>query len=65
MGLLYKVILSSGILAFMAAAGTDSVSYCMMCQKCSLIITHVVNLPKMQLMRACAGGCVQRDVQDL
>lgn len=50
----------------MAAAGTDNVSYCIMCQKYSLIITHaVVNLPKRQLMRICAGGCVQNDVQDL
>lgn len=40
----------------MAAAGTDSVTYCVMCQKYSLIITQVVNLPKMQLMRDCAGG---------
>lgn len=45
----------------MAAAGTDSVTYCVMCQKYSLIITQVVNLPKMQLMRIVQ----EADVQDL
>ncbi|NXT19220.1 GCYB1 cyclase, partial [Syrrhaptes paradoxus] len=50
--LLYKVILSSGILEFLVAAGRDSVSYYIMCPNYSLIITHaVVNLPKMQLRR--------------
>lgn len=54
--LLYKVILSSGILTFLAATRTDSVSYYTMCQKYSLIITHaVVNLPKMQPVEVWAG----------